>query len=276
MSRFLLVVLAGCSNAVVPIPDPGSETVPDPDGPGTGFETGPWEDPTEPAPEVDDPLYDGAYARIVSPRAGDVIPSGEPFSYEVGVYAADGTALEGSGVEWYASDDPDFTSDQMVFETDSLAVGTHEITAIVDLPNGDRLAHGVGGVKVQSAYSGTYGGLFSVDGSVTQITISCSGSAVIVVGPFGDLGEGSGDCLVSLLGLDVPMTWLFTLENDAGTLTGSAGVDLLGFFTYDIPMTGGTVDPEGTGLALDFAGPIPFIGNLSAFLEAPRISLESE
>lgn len=276
MSRFALVLMAACSTDGVDIPDADpTPTDGDPTS-GTGWETGPWEDPEEPEPVIDDAPYEGAYARIVTPRANEVIPAGEPFVFEVGAYAADGTLLETTGATWFASGDPDFESTELVFETATLAVGTHEITAVLDLPNGDRVAHAVGGVRVQSPFSGTYAGLFSVDGSVSQLTITCTGSALLVIGPEGDLGEGTGSCLVSILGIDVPMSWLFTLENDAGMLTGSAGVDLAGFFSYDIPMTAGVADPEGAGLELEFAGPIPFVGELSAFLEAPRISLEAE
>ena len=43
---------------------------------------------------------------------------------------------------------------------------------------------------------------------------------------------------------------------------GEAAVDLIGFFTYDVPMSAAFVDPA-TGLDLEFAGEIPFIGTLS-------------
>ena len=52
----------------------------------------------------------------------------------------------------------------------------------------------------------------------------------------------------------------------------AGGVDLLGFFTYDIPVTTGSVDPATGKMEVDFAGPIPFIGELSAFLEADKIA----
>jgi hypothetical protein len=273
-AAWLLGLLAGCDVAALEIEDPTKGTPTDPE-PGTGFSTGPWEDPTTPPAPTDDPIYEGAYARILSPAPDEVVPLAEPFVFEVGVFAEDGSPLEADEVEWFASGDPDFGSDQLVFETDTLALGTHEITAIVDLPNGDRVAHAVGGVRVQSAVAGTYAGLFSVDGTVAGITITCTGAAVIVLDAAGQAGEGDGDCLVSMLGISVPMTWDFALTYAAGALTGEASVDLVGFFSYDVPMTSGAVDPEGAGLTLEFAATIPFVGDLAAFLEAPRISLDA-
>ena len=68
MSRFALVWLMGCSQDADLPSEPEPDSVPAPDGPGTGFETGPWEEASPPAP-ADDPRYDGAFARILSPRA---------------------------------------------------------------------------------------------------------------------------------------------------------------------------------------------------------------
>jgi hypothetical protein len=134
----------------------------------------------------------------------------------------------------------------------------------------------VGGVAVQSAVAGTYAGLFSVDGSVTAVPISCTGSALIVLDQAGQTGEGDGDGVVSLLGLDVPMTWDFVLDSTGAELTGEASVDLVGFFSYDVPMTAGTVDPAGAGLALEFFASVPLVGDVSATVDAPRVSLDTE
>jgi hypothetical protein len=271
-----LVFLAGCGAASIGIEDGKSSTVVHSE-PGTGFSTGPWEEPVTSAPEEEPASYEGAYARILSPGPDSLVPLGQPYTYEVGLFAADGSPLELSPPEititWFSSVDPDFGEPSLQFTTDAMAVGIHELTAVVDLPTGDRLAHSVGGVRVQSELAGTYAGLFSVDGSVNSIPVSCTGAAVVVVDVYGETGEGQGDCIVSLLALDVPMSWDFRLDSGT-TLTGEAGVDLLGIFSYDIPMTVGTVDPAGAGLELEFAGPIPLVGEMSAFLDAPRVSLD--
>lgn len=246
--------------------------VPEPAPPGTGWTDAPYATWSEPTESDDLSAYDGAWARIVSPLPGDIVPLDEPQLYEVIVRNPAGDELAPEAVFWQSSADPDFYGDAASFESDTLTLGTHDLTVLVDLPNGTRVAHSVSNVKVQSLYAGTYAGLFSVDGTVNNITITCTGAALVDVGTQGVIGTGDADCLVSLLGIDVPMNWLFDLENIDGEVTGTGGVDLLGFFTYDIPVTGGSIDPEGKGLQVDFAGPIPFIGELSAFLDAPRVA----
>jgi hypothetical protein len=250
----------------------------DPTAAGTGWETGPWEQPTTPDAEPDTSMWDGAWVRIASPAPDGLVPIESPFPFEAVVYGADGVPITAAPdqVRWFASGDPDFEGGALAFVADPLDLGTHEITVIADLPNGDRVAHSVGGVKAQSGIAGTYAGLFSVDGTVNNITITCTGAAVMVIDVEGASGAGEGECLVSLLGIDVPMAWDFELVDDAGDLTGEAAVNLVGIFSYDVPMTAGTVDPAADGLELEFAGDIPFIGTLSAFLRAPRVSLDTE
>jgi hypothetical protein len=272
------LALSACAPGSVTIDttDPGTivtTPVPDVPPPGTGWTDAPYATWSQPDPEPDWSAYDGAWARIVSPMPGAVVPWEEMQHYEVIVRNPAGDELEPDAVFWQSSADPDFTGDEASFDSDTLELGTHDLTVLVDLPNGSRVAHSVSGVKVQSLYAGTYAGLFSVDGTVNNITVTCTGAALVDLGAQGVIGTGEADCLVSLLGIDVPMTWLFDLENVDGEVTGTGGVDLLGFFTYDIPVTGGSVDPEGAGLQVDFAGPIPFVGELSAFLDAPRVAL---
>ena len=281
MRCIILLALASCTQSAGILID--EDTTPSIDtasatsdtAAGTGFlDDGPlaWtEDPTEP----DWSLYDGAFARILSPEAGSTIPIDGTTTFEVEVRNPDGEVLSVDSVIWQSSIDPDFGSDangDALYETDAIDPGIHTITTLVDLPNGTRLAHSIGGVRAQHSAAGTYAGLFSVDGSVNNIVITCTGAALLEVDDLGRAAAGEGDCLVSLLGFDVPMTWLFDLENDAGVIDGSGGVDLLGWFTYDIPVTVGGVDPVTGAMDVQFAGPIPLIGELSAFLEATKVA----
>lgn len=263
---------AGCAPGTLWIEEGERPQAPE----GTGFVTDPWETPEIPtSTEADLSAYDGAYARIVSPDAAEVLPWHEPSRFEVEVRSALGEPLPAGSVQWIASEDPDFEgTGEASFTDDTLKLGTHEIMAIVQLPDGSVASHSVGDVRVQSGYAGTYAGLFSVDGTVTQLTITCTGAAALVVGQRGVLGEGDGDCLVSILGVDVPMTWDFELENLDGVIGGDASVDLLGFFSYRIPAAG-TLDPQGGGFDVTFEADIPLIGTISAFLTAPRLSLDT-
>lgn len=268
----IAVVLVGCRGDAVVV-DPPVELPYDPDA-GSGFVTSPWEDPATTAPPTDDAIYEGARVRILTPAPGEVVSLGEPYRYEAEVYLADGTSFAPAAVQWFASGDPDFDATELAFTSDALAVGPQDLTVVADLPNGDRVAHSVGGVRVQSPITGTYAGLFSVSGAVGQITITCTGAAVIAIDEPGQVGEGDGDCIVSLLAASVPMTWDFTLDAAGTELTGEASVNLVGIFSYDVPMTAGTVDPAGDGLELEFAATIPLVGDLSASLGAERVSLD--
>jgi len=280
LSSLLLAIACGPGGVTIDestIPtDPIVTTEPStPGDPSTGWTDAPyatWSDDTDPGPDLS--AYDNAWARIVSPLPGDVLAYEEPAHFEVVVRNPRGDELAPEAVFWQSSTDPDFRGTEASFDDDSLELGRHDLTVLVDLPTGARVAHSIAGVHVQSAYTGTYAGLFSVDGTVNNITVTCTGAALVDFGQQGAIGTGDADCLVSLLGIDVPMTWIFDLENDGtGAISGTGGVDLLGFFTYDIPVTGGTLDPEGSGLQVDFDGPIPFVGSLSAFLDAERVSL---
>jgi len=278
----LVAALAACGPGGVRIDDPATETViPDPTqpsqttpAPGTGWTDAPYATWSEPTTGPDLSVYDDAWARIVSPLPGDVLDYEQPAHFEVIVRNPAGDELAPDAVFWQSDSDPDFNGSQQSFDSDALDLGLHDLTVLVDLPNGHRVAHSIADVRVQSEYAGVYAGLFSVDGTVNGLTITCTGSALVDVGRQGVIGTGDADCLVSLLGIDVPMTWVFDLENIDGEVSGTGGVDLLGFFTYDIPVTGGTLEPEAGGLQVDFSGPIPFIGELSAFLDAQRVSLD--
>jgi len=275
----VLVSLSACSTSAAVLIDEDTAPPPVDTGTGTPLDTAlgeGWTDEasawTEEDTEPDFSAYEGAYARIVSPQAGSLVPIGELQTYTVEVRSPDGQLLTPTGVIWQSNIDPDFQGTEASFETDAIDPGVHTLTALVDLPNGVRLAHSVAGVRVQDPAAGVYAGLFSVDGTVNRITITCTGNALVAFGDLGFVGEGDADCLVSLLGVDVPMTWLFDLENDGGVIHGTGGVDLLGWFTYDIPVSEGTLDADAGTLKVDFDGPIPFIGELSAFLDAQRVA----
>ena len=274
MRAFVPLLLLGCGPGAGVLIDEDGTPILTTDEPvdtaiGTGWTDDPWAW-TQTEPEIDASLYEGAYARIVEPLSGAVVPWGELQTYTVEVRTPDGRVITPTAVQWLSSADVDFYGDEASFETDSLELGVHTLTVLADLPTGARLAHSIADVRVQHPSAGTYAGLFSVDGTVQGITITCTGAALLEIGAQGVLADGDGDCLVSLLGVDIPMVWLFALENQAGVIGGVAGVDLFGLFTYDIPVTGGSLSDDGR-LEVDFAGPIPFVGELAAFLDVQRI-----
>ncbi|MEZ4320974.1 MAG: hypothetical protein R3F61_26080 [Myxococcota bacterium] len=267
----MLVLLAmGCGPAPAVVID---DTI---DQPGLGWvdEVPTGEDPDDPEP-VDWAIYEGAEFRIVSPASGSFLPLDRVVTYEAVLTAADGTALQVDDVFWSSSIDPVWDGIGMAFDDDGIGVGLHDITAEVTLPNGDRLAHTVGGVRVQHPLAGTYSGLFSATGGYQQLQFTCSGSSVLQVDAYGEIAMGEGDCVASLIVFDLPLNFVFDLEVDPvdGALTGQAGATIIGPFTYDFPAEG-AVTPQQ--LELTWAGTVLLLNfDVTADLTAQRISLDA-
>ncbi|MBW1881111.1 MAG: hypothetical protein JRI25_05155 [Deltaproteobacteria bacterium] len=218
--------------------------------------------------------YDGASLRIVSPSSGTFLALEDSHEFSAVLYDAEGIEMTWEEVQWTSSADADWTRDVASFTDDTLEVGIHDITAEVTLPNGDRLAHTVGGILVQSFYAGTYSGLFHSEVTYDAYTVPCSGSVLIIVDPWGEVAAGGADCVTSLMGFDTELSYIFDLQNDAGVLSGTAGADLFGWYTLDVPASG-TLDPNGIGLTVDFGGDFMEFISLGGTVEAARVSLDA-
>ncbi len=241
----------------------------------TGWTDSPYEDPptggTTTVP-VADPFED-ATLLVVSPASGSFLPIEDPQAFEALLLAKDGSALDGGDIEWSTALDPSWSALGEAFDDEPLDVGLHDVTAFIELPNGDRLSYTVGGVLVQSKFAGTYSGLFTVDGAYNGIVFTCSGTGTTEVEPYGVKITGDADCLVSILGIDLPLAFLFDLDNADGVVDGTAGADIFGLFTYDFPASG-TLEPLADGLSIDFAGSVPFTGvSIDGSYDAERVSL---
>jgi hypothetical protein len=270
--RALLLCLAGCGPASLALDEEPGPT----DGASTGWTGSPYEDPPTPGTETSDTaVYDGASLRILSPVSGAFLPLEETASFAAELVAADGTPLDGAGITWTSSVDPGWSGTGEAFDDTTLDVGIHDIAAEVALPNGDRLVYVSGGVLRQSTFAGTYSGLFSVDGNYNGLVFTCSGVGITVCEPYGTDITGDASCLVSVLGFDLPLSFVFELENAQGVITGTAGADLFGLFTYDFPATG-TLAPVSDGLDVDFTGDVPLANiTITGVYEADRVSLDA-
>lgn len=222
--------------------------------------------------------YDGADLRITAPGSGDLLLIEESHTFTAEVRDAAGVVMPYDAIAWSSSADAAWVPTGATFEDDTLAPGLHELTAEASLPNGDRVAHTIGGVRLQSKWAGTYAGLFT-SAVHTQyqnqpITITCAGAAALVVDLLGEDVTGGADCVISLNGNDVPVTYVFELQNDDGELTGTANLDLL--FT-EVPYEAtGAIDPETFELTLAFGGEIPVLGTTDGAVAADRVSLDVE
>ncbi|NOY27776.1 MAG: hypothetical protein GXP62_18080, partial [Oligoflexia bacterium] len=176
--------------------------------------------------------YDGATLEIISPISGAFYPLNADIDFQAVVTAADGSDLDFNDVAWTSSIDSDWAGSGSAFQ-DQLTVGTHAITAVAALPNGDRLGWTVGGVLVQHEDAGTYVGDlavdFTVDSNGTTVTTTCFGTATLVVDANGDTAVGDSGCTVSLLGYDLATTYAFDFDLKDQTLNGQAALDLIIF-----------------------------------------------
>jgi len=243
--------------------------------PGEGWAEGPWETwDTDVDPSLS--VWEGAQLHILSPESGSTVIAGEPQPFTAVIRAPNGDVLPWTEIGW-ASDATSWTGSGDSFEDADLDIGLHALSAVARLPNGDVVQQTAANVKVQSFGSGLYAGTFSVDGSFNAIQFGCVGSNVIAVEPHGVQGDGSGDCLVNLLGFgELPLSFVIELEIDPtnGDVTGTCGADLFGWFTYDFP-TEGSLRPLEEGFDLSFGGDVPLVGPIDAWLTAARISLDS-
>ncbi len=202
---------------------------------------------------IDDGSWDGATLRIAAPISGSFLALEDTHEFKATLTGADGAALPTDDLEitWSASSDLDWARTGASFTEDALDVGLHELTVEVELPNGDRLAHTVGGVLLQSKYAGTYTGLFNTKVTYDEFPVDCTGAVTLIVDPWGEVAAGAANCLVSLLGFNAPIDFVFDLDNDDGAIGGEAAIDLFGWYGLSFPATG-DLDPETGTLAVAF------------------------
>ncbi len=202
-------------------------------------ETGDTEDDSE--EEEDLTVYEGAVIRIVSPESGDFLAFGENHTFEAVITNPDGDELPVEDITWNSDNDNAWQLAGAEIDDDTIDVGTHNITAEVELPDGARLAHTVGGVLVQHEFAGTYVGdmVLSMDTSFedTPVGTSCIGAAIVVVDIYGEVAEGSSSCTLDLLGyatFDVGHSFSYDiLETE---LDGSANV-AIPFVGFELPFS---------------------------------------
>ena len=216
--------------------------------------------------------YDGATLVILSPASGDFLPWSEDATFAAEIHAADGSVMDFDTITWSSDVDAAWSVSGAHVVDNTLDVGTHALTATANLPNGDRLAYTIGGVLVQSPYSGIYTGTLVIDASYDTYALGCSGATTLTVDAYGETVTGDAGCLLSLGGYDIDTAYLFDYTNDAGVLSGSSSIDL-GFYQYDID-TDGTLDTDGN-LEAAFATDIAGFG-IAGTLTATRVTRDLE
>jgi len=226
--------------------------------------------------EPNDPWAD-ATLRIQQPASGSFLELEDSHEFLATLTAANGTELstDGLDIEWTSSVESSWSRQGASFTDDSLDVGLHDITAEVVLPNGDRLAHTVGGILLQSRYAGTYSGLFDTQIGFQQAQANCSGTVTLIVDPYGRSSTGDATCVASLLGNSTQVHYTFDLTNASGALDGTAALDLFGFSGLQFPAQG-TLDPDDGTLDVSFdGGPASQFIAISGTAQADRTSRDA-
>ena len=216
-------------------------------------------------PDAIDPAeYEGATLRIVSPESGDFLAWGQTHDFVAEVRNGDGELLEAElDVAWNSTADPLWAPAGLTFSDDSIDVGTHSLTAEVELPNGDRVAHTIGGVLVQAEEAGTYVGTFSASASIQNFPVACAGASVLIIDPYGEVLDGTADCLAKAGNFDLPLDFTVTGNHADGNIEGVASAQIIAF-PVEFPTTGTL---EGETLTLGFEGEVlnnPFAGSVTA------------
>ncbi len=226
--------------------------------------------------EPDYSEYDGATLEILSPGSGDFYALDEGVPFLAHLLAADGSELPADDLlTWSTSVDSSWSATGSDF-VDDLPVGVHDISAVADLPNGDRLGWTVGDVRVQHQDAGTYVGDLMVDFSIeykgVPYTATCIGAATLVVDAWGETAVGDSSCTTSLLGYDLTSDYSFDFAIDADQLDGEAILDLT-WFESQFSATGTLGDGD---LQADWADTFMGFLDFAGSLDLTRISLDTE
>ncbi len=257
----LLSLAVACSDYSV-IKEPGSETSGSDGASGDTADT-----------EADTSMWDGATLQVEEPISGAFLPYEESSPFKATVYDVDGNATDFSDIAWVSDADGAWTPNGAAFDDDSLDVGTHALTATAVLPNGNRLQYTIGGVLVQSAYTGVYVGTLQVDVAIdyngTAYEVGCAGALTLIVDQYGEAVTGDAGCLISLLGYELDTAYVFDMENDDGDVSGDAAVDLQ-IYEYGMETEANlTEDGEIEG---DFADSIAGYLDVAGAYSAERVS----
>lgn len=231
----------------------------------------------ETTPEEEDfSMWDDTFLEVLYPASGDFLPWGETNSFSARVVDADGQDMGFDEIVWSSDVDDIWAPIGSAFDDDALDIGTHTLTATAELPNGDRLSHSLGGVLVQSIYAGTYAGNLTIATEYDGYAFACSGSATLVVDPYGEEVSGDANCflLLSISGfeLELDLAYVSNITNDLGELGGELSADVYG---YELPTDfTGTLTTDGKlegGFESDLLGVL-----LTGSLSADRISRDTE
>ncbi|MCX4246429.1 hypothetical protein [Paraliomyxa miuraensis] len=223
------------------------------------------------------PVWDVAVLEVHEPSSPSIHPLGEPVHLLAQVWGPDGTALPVDDVGWVTSEgDP--LLDRLEGDVE-LPAGLHELSAVVRLPNGDRLQTTVGGVRVQAWWTGVYKGdvTIIVEAQLPTggpLALRCEGPLDFTVGLDGrDAPVEDGGCTISVLGQNFEASYAIEIVvYPAGLVRGTVLLALdTPFGAFDLPLEyAGAFYDDRFSAGLSGQVDLPFVGaaDLSGSLHA--------
>lgn len=225
----------------------------------------------------DDAAYDHAVLRVHAPEAGSIHPVGEPIAVVAEVLDLDGFPLAVKDVVW-RSDLVEHVLHASMHGDVTVPVGVHEIGTTVRLPNGNRLAAAVGGVRVQSPATGVYVGetvlRMEMEFEGQTVRPACVAGLAFTVDMAGErIRPQTGSCTLELLLTSFEAEYLLDAKLDGEIVRGTIHYDIGGIFKLPFDFEGSLRD--GVFIA-DFDGdltlPLLGTGSVEGRLNATRVT----
>ena len=206
---------------------------------------------------VDTSMWDGSELLVHSPMSGSFVPLSDPMHLEGEVIDADGESTDFDEIVWTTDQDAEFEYIGAMGDVEDFPVGEHVIKATAELPNGDRLIYAVGGVLVQHEYAGVYSGTVNINIDMEiqgyPISASCVGSTDFLVDPYGEILEGSGACIASVMGmLDLDVSLIIQGEIYDELVDGTISIDIAGWFELPSTFNGEFVSSDEFSANFDY------------------------
>ncbi len=224
---------------------------------------------------VDTSMWDGSELVVHSPVSGTFVPLSDPMHLEGEVIDADGESTDFDEIVWTTNQDEGFEYIGAIGDVEDFPVGEHVIKATAELPNGDRLTYAVGGVLVQHEYAGVYSGTVNINIDMEfqgyPISANCVGATDFLVDPYGEMLEGSGACIASVMGmLDLDVSLIIEGEIYGELVDGTISIDVAGWFEMPATFNGEFVasDELTASFEYDYSG----VG-IAGSIDAHRVAL---
>jgi hypothetical protein len=220
---------------------------------------------------------DGAHLEVFEPESPSIHYIGESVPLVAEVRGADDLSIGFDDIVWTA----DTVEQTLHFGAEGaveLAPGLYDITATAKLPNGDRLETTIGGVRVQTRWSGNYAGnaflTLAVEFQGFPVAPTCNGTLDVVVGFDGEMVTfEEGTCTLNAIIAQFEVLYTIDGEFHNGVGEGTIDYDLGGLFMLSFPWTAAFTEDGFLG-AFEGEVALPFVGTVAATgrFDAPFVS----